>query len=160
MLLPLVLGVLVITGRLRSRTLPVIAFVVAIAWLSFGASPFWKGHLDLIFGGFGNLGGNLSAGLTKRAVAASFERQAMLDVRIAMAGLLLLGTIGFFRRHRAGVNNVGMAVLTAVPFAVVASKLGARVCCGRPSSHWCRRRVSSVSRCSRRSRCRVLPSGR
>ncbi|HEV7526658.1 MAG TPA: hypothetical protein VGP92_16955 [Acidimicrobiia bacterium] len=122
-LLPGVLGALTVTGRLRVKSLAIIAAIMAIAWLSYGASEFWKGHLDLIFSGVGDVGGNVSAGLSKRAAAVSFPRQMMLDVRIAMAAtLLIVATIGFLRRLRRGAAHVAMLLLTFLPYLMVVAQ--------------------------------------
>jgi hypothetical protein len=119
-LLPGILGLLVITGRMRLKTLPFIAAACAIAWLSLGAASFWKGHLDLVFSGFGAVGSNVTAGLANRSGAVSSGRQMMLDVRIALTALLLVAAAtGFARRARQRAIHLALLTLTFAPFALV-----------------------------------------
>ncbi|MBT2386154.1 lipopolysaccharide biosynthesis protein [Streptomyces sp. ISL-11] len=112
-----VLTVLVLTGRSTLRGLPLLCGVMLAVWVGFLAEPYWSGHFDELFGGLGSLGGNVSSSVSGRIEGGSATHKLVLYVRVALAGgVLAFAALGWWRRRRAGVGDVALPVLTAVPF--------------------------------------------
>jgi hypothetical protein len=117
----LVMALLVLTFAKRTRFpgLWLVLAVLAALWISFGASDYWAGHLSQIFGGVGNLGGNLASGVTER-VSGTPEHLQMQTLRIAFSALLMgLALLGMFMIRRSGSLLV-LAGLSFAPFALIA----------------------------------------
>ncbi len=109
---------LVIVRRCRLRGLPVLFAVIFIAWLSFAAVPYWSGHFTQMFGGLGDLGGNLSSSVSGRLGGSTPLHTLVLYSRTAFAGaVLLLAVAGVARRRRLAFDDRVALVLMCVPFA-------------------------------------------
>jgi hypothetical protein len=114
------LFLLVAFGRTTLRGFPVLLGVMIGAWISLAAVAFWSGHLNLIVGGVGHLGANVSTSLTGR-IQGSNERLEVLAVRIGLAGVMaLLAVIGAIRRRRLGYGDWSVVLLGIAPFPVLA----------------------------------------
>ena len=117
--LVMALAVLAFAKRTRFPGLWLVLGVMTALWISFGASDYWAGHLDQIFGGVGNLGSNLASGVTER-VSGSPEHLQMQTLRIAFSGLLMaLAILGMFLIRRSGSLLV-LAGLSFAPFVLIA----------------------------------------
>jgi len=93
------LAACLVSRRLGRPEVIVVIFLFSVGWLSLGASNYWEGHLSTIFGSIGQLGGTLSANVSKR-VTGSASHRAIVDVRILlMVGLYGLGGLGALRRR-------------------------------------------------------------
>ncbi|MEV4435702.1 polysaccharide biosynthesis C-terminal domain-containing protein [Streptomyces sp. NPDC049585] len=112
-----VLTALVLARRLTPAGLPLLCTVLLAVWVGFLAEPYWSGHFDDLFGGLGSLGGNVSASVSGRIQGGSATHKAVLYVRVALAaGVLVCAALGWWRRRRAGLADVVLPVLAAVPF--------------------------------------------
>ncbi|MFC5718594.1 lipopolysaccharide biosynthesis protein [Streptomyces gamaensis] len=108
---------LVLTRRCTLRGLPLWGAVLFAAWVSYLAEPYWSGHFKELFGGLGSLGGNVSSSVSGRIEGGSQAHKFVLYVRVLLAaGLLGCAALGWWRRRRAGIGDVSLLVLTAVPF--------------------------------------------
>lgn len=107
-------------GRTELKIFPVYVMVVTATWLSFGAVDFWRGHLDVIFGGVGAVGSNVSAGFSDRIVVPTLERRVVLGARVAYEALVLLAALlGAWLAWRRGRRHGGMIVLLLSPWSLV-----------------------------------------
>ncbi|MBU4336562.1 MAG: hypothetical protein KJ548_08295 [Actinobacteria bacterium] len=120
--LVLQLMAIVVIGRVRPREVVWVVALLAAAWLTFAAKPYWSGHLETIIGDIGNLDGVLQSAVSDRVGGGSAARQVVLMVRFAFAGALGgLALLGLFRRWRDRRRVDGVVVaLAAVPIALVA----------------------------------------
>ncbi len=120
-LTPFVMIAAVGTLRLARRTTLSLWFAVLLAalaagWISLAAEGFWSGHLDTIFGGLGQLGGNVSSGVADR-VRGDPAHQAVLYLRVLLSGAWFgLAVLGWWRRRRAGHGERTLLVLAFMPF--------------------------------------------
>jgi hypothetical protein len=89
-------------GRTRLRAFAVLVLLFTAGWVCFAAAAFWVGHFNAIFGGFGNLGGNVDASLASRFKGTP-QHRFILDVRLIVAcfvwGLAALGLLVGYRRR-------------------------------------------------------------
>ena len=107
------------TRRLGRPELPAIAFLLAVGWLSLGASNYWLGHLSQIFGGIFQFGSTATANVSSRVVGSASHR-LIVDVRILLTlGLFFLAGIGALRR---AASSRTLELLTVVPFFVLAGQ--------------------------------------
>ncbi|WP_433528299.1 hypothetical protein ACQPYA_18290 [Micromonospora sp. CA-263727] len=110
----------VLTGATRLRTLWVGATAMFVGWFSYGATGFWTGHIEDLFGDLGRLGGNVATGVGERIVGDPVYQQMQYS-RIGWTGLLCLaGMAGWplVRRHRGAALFAGLAVAPASLLAV------------------------------------------
>jgi hypothetical protein len=104
------------TRRLGRPELVAIAFLLAVGWLSLGASNYWLGHLAQIFGGIFNFGSTAATNVTGRVVGSESHR-LIVDARILLtAGLFVLAALGAARRATASRT---LEVLAVAPFFVL-----------------------------------------
>ncbi|MEI6623478.1 MAG: hypothetical protein WCP28_16400 [Actinomycetes bacterium] len=120
LILILVLVALTILGRLRPWPIFLFIGVAFVGWLSYAAEGFWSGHLDSIFGGFGQVGSSVNSGVADR-VQGSPEHLHVLSDRIyftlfvwGVAGLGLLWT--WWRTRRI---SVPLLVVTIGPMCTI-----------------------------------------
>ena len=107
------------TRRLGRPELAVIAFLLAVGWLSLGASNYWLGHLAQIFGGIFNFGSTAAANVSGRVVGSESHR-LIVDARILLtAGLFVLAALGAARR---ATTSRTLEVLALAPFFVLAAQ--------------------------------------
>ncbi|KNB49651.1 lipopolysaccharide biosynthesis protein [Streptomyces caatingaensis] len=112
-----VVTALVLARRSVLRGLPLLCGVMLAVWIGFLAEPYWSGHFDELFGGLGSLGGNVSSSVSGRIEGGNPVHKLVLYVRVALAGgVLAFAAAGWWRRRRAGLSDVSLAVLTCVPF--------------------------------------------
>lgn len=103
------------------RGLPLLCGTLLVGWLSYGAEPYWSGHLGELLSGVGGLGGNVSSSVAGRIEGGDPAHTVVLATRIALAGgTLALAGCGVLRRWRAGYADRALVVLTVVPFAGLA----------------------------------------
>jgi hypothetical protein len=105
-----------ITRRLGRPELIILAGVLAVGWLSLGASNFWIGHLSTIFGSVGAVASTVGSNVTSR-VTGNASHLFVVKLRILItAALYLLTVVGFLRRW---TNSRLLEVLVGVPFLLV-----------------------------------------
>ena len=113
---------LVVARRCRITGLPVLLAVIVTGWVSFAAVGFWSGHMSTLFGGLGNLGGNLSASVTNR-ITGTAQHRLVPDVRSASAAaFLLMAVAGLLRRRHRFANDRVAITLMCVPFLAFAAQ--------------------------------------
>lgn len=118
-LLVLDTAALAAVGFVRLRFYPVVVALLAVAWLSFGAIAFWKGHLHDLFGGLGNVGAAVGASTAQR-IGTNVAHQHVIAIRLGLtAATWLLAGAGLVRRLRAGYGPWPMVLLAVVPFAML-----------------------------------------
>lgn len=111
---------LVVVDRVPLRGFPVLVGVVALAWLSFGAEAYWRGHLDFLTGGVGDVGGIVDQNIGQRIVGND-ARQLVLRVRLGFTALVgALAAVGFLRSCRAGRPAWTVLALAASPLPAIA----------------------------------------
>ncbi|WP_433423254.1 lipopolysaccharide biosynthesis protein [Microtetraspora malaysiensis] len=114
---------LVIVRRCSLSTLPWLIGGLAVAWVSYLATPYWAGHLGDMFGAFGSLVNNLTTNTTGRIAASTGDpvHALVLKVRLGFAvALALLAGIGLLRRLRRRVIDRVALVLTVLPVSAMA----------------------------------------
>ena len=119
MVLILDLVVFAFVRRTRFRGLWIIMALMTTAWISYGATDYWPGHLDQMFGGIGRLGATVDIGVNDRMLGTS-EHQAMLYVRIGLSALFVLLTVVgvlWVRRTNNTLLTLGLAL---APFGLIA----------------------------------------
>jgi hypothetical protein len=107
-----------LTRRLPGPDLPIILAVLAVGWLSLAAEPFWSGHLDLMFGGFGRVRSSMQDNVAARingAPAHEMIVRARILMTVALMGLACLGVL-LHRRMRQGRS---LELLTVAPFGLL-----------------------------------------
>jgi hypothetical protein len=121
----LAIFVLTFLGFNRSAALPVLLLVIFLGYVVWGASNFWSGHLNDIFGGFsapgGSLGQNLGS-ITSRVPSQSSstpERAIIVQARIGMAVAMWLLVLVALIRDRSR-HLVVPVLLAAAPVGVLA----------------------------------------
>jgi hypothetical protein len=113
----LAIAACLIARRLGRPELLIVASLLAVGWLSLGASNYWVGHLADIFGSAGHLASNYGSNVTSRVVGSSSHR-LVVDLRILLtAALYCLGGVGVLRRSP---DSRALEVLVAAPFLLVA----------------------------------------
>jgi hypothetical protein len=115
--LVLALAALLLARRLGRPELIVIAALFAVGWLSVGASNYWIGHLNDIFGGFGQISNTLGSNVASR-VTGSASHRLIVQVRIGIIVVLyVLACIGALRR---AADSRSLELLVAAPFILLA----------------------------------------
>jgi hypothetical protein len=115
--LVLALAGCLLTRRLGRPELVVVVAVLAVGWLSLGASDFWVGHLSQIFGSVGRIGSTLGSNVTSR-VTGSASHRLVVDLRIVLtAALFGLAVIGSLRR---ATETRTLEFLVGAPFLLLA----------------------------------------
>ena len=101
-------GTLLVVLRVTQLwSLPLLLGLVMAGWISYGASAFWVGHLDVIFGGVGAVESNVGSNVAERLVGSE-AHLVVLRVRVflaalvwALSALALLALRGWHRRAAA-----------------------------------------------------------
>src|ERR1019366_5034179 len=93
------------------------AAVLAVGWLSLGASGVWVGHLSDIVGSVGKIGSTFGSNVTSR-VTGSASHRLVVDLRILLtAALFGLAVIGSLRR---ATETRTLEFLVGSPFLLLA----------------------------------------
>ena len=110
---------LLLTRRLGRPELVLLLIVLAAGWLSLGASNYWIGHLNDIFGSFGQFSNKLQDNVTNRVVGGQ-AHVFIVELRILLTGgFLFLAGIGFFRR---AADSRALEVLVGAPFLLLGAQ--------------------------------------
>lgn len=110
------IGLLTVTGRLWTPLLLAVAGLVAVLWLTTGASYYLAGHPVLFVQGLGDTAG---ANMAER-VAGSPGHVMVVQVRSALtAATLALAALGWFRMRRQGLRDSRPLMLMVFPFLMV-----------------------------------------
>jgi|HubBroStandDraft_6_1064221.scaffolds.fasta_scaffold33007_2 hypothetical protein len=108
--------VLVLVRRSTLPGLPVLFGVILIGWVSFAAVDYWSGHMSNIFGGFGNLGGNLTSSVGGRLMGSTSVHLLTLHAREGVAAVIVgMAILGLLRRRRKGFDDRVLIALFCMP---------------------------------------------
>ncbi|WP_261375188.1 hypothetical protein [Arthrobacter sp. KBS0702] len=114
-----VLVAFMLIGRLRSRSLPLLALALPVVWLVFVASAYFQGHQDQLFGSFGDIGANTIGALNDR-ISGSGPHLAVVYTRVAeVAVIWILAIIGAIMGHRRATPWLAAAVGALAPLLLV-----------------------------------------
>jgi hypothetical protein len=127
------LAVLWLFDRRDVRLLPVLALVLTIAWISWGAYDYWIGHLDRLTKDVGQVSGVVTAGTANRLDGGAAARLIVLGTRLLLssgAWLAAIATLVVLRRRLPAAATVG--ALVVMPFGTIAlqsygGELGLRI---------------------------------
>ena len=112
--------VLVLAGRTQARGIVVVALLITIGWICYGAVAFWSGHIELMIGGLGNVGGNVSGGVSQRVTGNGYHEH-IVDIRLVTSvlvwGLALAGALAW--RPKNG-DRAAVLLLFLAAFLMVA----------------------------------------
>jgi hypothetical protein len=101
--------------------LPVFAIVIAVCWVSFGATRYWVGHLDTLTNSLGRVDSVVNAGVSQRLEGSGSSRLLILRARIGLSAAMWFASgaaaLALLARRRLPVALVG---LVAAPFLGVA----------------------------------------
>jgi hypothetical protein len=112
---------LAITHRGKLTTLPVLMIVILLGWVSFETVGYWSGHIRSIFGGFGDLGFNVTSSVGGRLTGSTPTHLLALHARVGVAGaIIVLAGLGLLRRRRAGLDDRVLLTLLIAPIALIA----------------------------------------
>jgi hypothetical protein len=129
-----VLAALWLVDRRDIRLLPVLAAIISLAWISWGADDYWIGHLQRITGDVGHVTGVVTTGTVDRIADGSAMRRLVLGCRLALTGLAW-GSAGLWvlhslRRGRTSVLTLGALAVVPLGFVALQSyggELGLRI---------------------------------
>ena len=111
---------LVLIRRCRLSGLWILCAVLVATWLSFAAVDYWSGHLSNIFGGVGNLGGNLTSSVGGRLAGSTATHLLTLHARVGVAGAIVgLAVLGLLRRRFRGFDDRVLIALFILPMLTV-----------------------------------------
>jgi hypothetical protein len=112
------LTALVVLRRCTARGLPVITFVLLVAWLTYLAAAYLNGHLKPLLGQTLDLQQAVNANVGGR-LQGSHEHLLVVRLRLVMTGLVWsLAVVGMVRGLRRGHASPSHALLVVAPGAV------------------------------------------
>jgi hypothetical protein len=111
---------LVLVRRCALTGLWLLLTAIEVAWVSFAAVDYWSGHLSSIFGGVGNLGGNLTSSVGGRLSGSTATHLLTLHARVGVAGAIVaLAVLGLLRRRFRGLDDRVLIALFILPMLTV-----------------------------------------
>jgi hypothetical protein len=111
------LSALLVTSRLGRPELLAVTVLLAVGWLSVGATDYWIGHLSAIFGGVGQVSSNIGSSVVSRVVGSASHR-FIVNTRIEFTGIVfLIAGIGALRR---ATDSRALEFLAGAPFVIMA----------------------------------------
>jgi hypothetical protein len=115
---------LVLVGRFRLLSFPVLAGILAAGWLSVGATAYWTGHMQELFGPLGHVGQTVGA-VQARSIGSPAHllvTQLRLWFTVVVWTLMALSVLVLWeRRKRVPVTLLTLAI---VPFAAAIQSYG------------------------------------
>lgn len=107
-----------LTGTTRYRLLWLFAVALFVAWFSYGAVDYWKGHLAYVLGDVGQVSGAVQGGVSDR-IGADPLYQKMQYLRLAASGALLMFAFAGWLTYRRRKTWLIGGLLCMVPFGLV-----------------------------------------
>lgn len=117
-------GALVLAGRSRLLVFPLLAGVVTLAWISVGTTDYWIGHLDIIFGGVGDVHSVVTNSVGER-VEGSAGHLMVVRLRLAFtAGVWVLMGVAALRLTLLRRPPLTLFTLATAPFLMLVQNYG------------------------------------
>ncbi len=114
---------LVVFRRCGPFWLPILLAMMIGAWLFFMTRAFLAGHLSTVIGNFGNIGNNVSSGVTSRAVQGDPQHNFIASLRLLMTAFIWgLAFLGGLRRLRKGHHDLTYVLLAVAPFPLIVAQ--------------------------------------
>ena len=110
---------LVVAGRIAPRGLPVLLGVMIVAYISYLALPYLRGHIDTFTKPLGDLTANVNDNVTARVRGSALHHFIVLFRIGASLVIWLIAGVGVVRRLLAGQRDFTFALLAAVPFGLL-----------------------------------------
>ena len=109
-----------ICGVTRYNLLWLAAAVLFIAWFSYGAYPYWQGHLGQVIADIGGVDQNLNSSVSQKITGDPvYSRMQLLRIASALA-LMVMAGIGWLRlRRMRGSRPMLAAAVALAPFSLV-----------------------------------------
>ncbi len=96
----------------------IVTAAMTVTWVFWGATDFWSGHLNQMFGGVGSLGSSLDTGVGARIVGNAAHTE-MLYLRFAFSGAcIVLALLGIYLARRSS-SAVLLLGLCFSPFLII-----------------------------------------
>jgi hypothetical protein len=115
---------LVLAGRSRLLVYPLVAGILTLGWISVGATPYWVGHLDIIFGGVGDIRAVFSNSVGER-IGGSAPHRALVNLRLGYTvvvwALMAVSILHLWIRRRPPITLVALAT---APFVMMVQSYG------------------------------------
>jgi hypothetical protein len=109
-----------ICGLTRYNLLWLAAAVLFIAWFSYGAYPYWQGHLGQVIADIGGVDQNLNSSVSEKITGDPVYSQMQLLRIVAALVLMGMAGIGWLRLRRISGSRPILAVAVALaPFSLV-----------------------------------------
>jgi hypothetical protein len=115
--LGLALAACVLGRRLGRPELVAVTAVLAVGWLSLGASNYWIGHLSQIFGSVGHAGSTFGSNVSNRLTGSQSHLMVVRLRIVSTAALFGLALVGALRRS---ADSRALELLAAAPFLLLA----------------------------------------
>ncbi len=114
---------LVVLRSIALRGLPLLMGVAVFTWISYGAIAYWSGHLDGLFGGFGQVGNTVGDNVGKRVNVVKSTHVWVIYARLAVSGILWsTALLGVLRRVRARTFDLPVIICFLCPFLILAGQ--------------------------------------
>jgi len=110
---------LVLFRRCTPRWLPILMAIMTGAWIIFMAQAYLAGHLNEVFGNFGQVSNAITADVTARVVGSPehiFIGAMRVVMTVAIWGLAFIGAV---RRLRRGYHDISYILLAIAPFSLI-----------------------------------------
>lgn len=115
---------LVLAGRSRLLAYPVVAAVLTVGWISVGATAYWVGHKDALFGSFGDVQSVFSHSVGERLAGSAIHQQVVhirLGYTVGVWVLTAAALVLLWVRRRPPVT---LTALATAPFLMVVQDYG------------------------------------
>jgi hypothetical protein len=103
---------------LKTRSMPVVMIVGAVAWLIFMATAYLEGNFNALLGPLSQVGGNLTQSVGGR-LGGSPDHQLIVKLNAGFSAIVWsLSVAGFVRRLRAGRLELAYVLVAVTPFVI------------------------------------------
>jgi hypothetical protein len=114
------LVILLLWGRLAAPSLVLGLLVLSVGYLSLGAENYWSGHLGLLFGQVGQVGGSVNSGVVQRTKVSPGHELVVAGRLVYTAALVGLAGLGLLARRKSAGDRGLVVALAVAPWSLVA----------------------------------------